>query len=168
MGRYVFKSKDLAPLRKFIDQPAARLVLETAVPVKRFEQTSGFTEDVVEVSVTIASGQNPDGVPLHAILRAAKEEDPTVVGITVRGDRLFLKRGGEPKAEQTQRLRKLLDDPQRLLALRASPPPKALSLTAESLEALLLDEGTPDAEWLRAFRRYAVDNLIKAPKRKAK
>jgi hypothetical protein len=29
-----------------------------------------------------------------------------------------------------------------------------------ALRKVLLEEGTPDAEWLRAFRRYAVAELI--------
>jgi hypothetical protein len=31
----------------------------------------------------------------------------------------------------------------------------------KDVKAILLDESTPDAEWLQAFRRYAVDTLLK-------
>jgi hypothetical protein len=29
-------------------------------------------------------------------------------------------------------------------------------------QRVLLDEATPDAEWIRAFRRYAVERIIPA------
>jgi hypothetical protein len=162
MGRYVFKSKDLAPLRAWIDTPIARQVLESAVPVKRFDTQPVFREEPIELPVAIQSRDTPDGVPLHAILKAVQAEDPTISGITVRGDKVFLKHGTKPLAGQRDKVRGLLKDSRKLNALRAPPAPKPqVALKGESLEKLLLDDETPDAEWLSAFRRYAVANLIK-------
>jgi hypothetical protein len=161
MGRYVFKARDLAPLRAWIDTPIARQVLESAVPVKRFDTQKVFREEPIELPVAIQSRDTPDGVPLHAILKAVQAEDPTISGITVRGDRLFLKHGTKPLTGQRDRVRELLKDSRKLNALRPQQPPKPQALKPESLEKLLLDDETPDAEWLSAFRRYAVANLIK-------
>lgn len=164
MGRYVFKAKDLEPLRTWLDQPLARQVLEAAVPVKRYEPGRQLTEEAIELPVRIQSREEPGGVPLHAILRAVKAEAPTVVGLTVRGDKVFLKHGAKPKAAEREKALKLLRDPKKLTAL-SQPPVKPPPAKGEDLEKLLLNEGTPDAEWLRAFRRYAVANLIKPTKK---
>ncbi|MCY1019281.1 hypothetical protein [Pyxidicoccus sp. MSG2] len=168
MGRYVFKAKDLAPLRAWIDTPIARQVLESAVPVKRFDTQKVFREEPIELPVSIQSRDTPDGVPLHDILKAVQAEDPTISGITVRGDRLVLKHATKPLAGQRDKVRELLKDSRKLNALRPQQPPKPQALKGESLEKLLLDDETPDAEWLRAFRRYAVANLIKPSKRTSK
>ncbi|MBN1203497.1 MAG: hypothetical protein JXB05_01050 [Myxococcaceae bacterium] len=165
MGRYVFKSKDLAPLREWLNNPVARGVLESAIPIKRFERKGQQSGEPIALPVPVQSREEPDGVPLPALLKAVKAEDPTVVGIVVRGDKMILKHRARPKAADREKVLKLVKDPKKLQALGRTPtPPKVPALRGEDLEKLLLSEETPDAEWLRAFRRYAVANLIKTRK----
>jgi len=109
--------------------------------------------------VPVRGRDEPDGVPLEAILAAAQEIAPTVQGAAVRGSELELVHTSEPTAEQRDALAGLLGDGDRLRALDTAGPEPALA--GDALRNVLLDAGTPDAEWLRAFRRWAVSELIR-------
>ena len=111
-------------------------------------------------SLAVQSRKQPDGVPLHAILKAVQGEVPGVSGIAVRQGRAVLTYAAPLTAEQRRKIGRLLRDRGRLTALR---PRNGSALAAEDPQALrkvLLDDATPDAEWLRAFRSYAVAALI--------
>ena len=118
-------------------------------PARRVEQ--------VELPVAVQTRDQPDGVPLHRILAAAKAASPSVAGLAVRGRTLMVVHDGVPTAPEQKRLRALLGDPQKLSGLREPSPP---TTPAADLEGILLDQATPDAEWIKAFRRYAVERLI--------
>ena len=157
MGRYIFKPKDLEPLRPFLDLPLAREVIDAAVPVKRFGGIQ--VEEEVTIPVEVLSRDNPDGVPLDAILAEVQKKTPTVMGIAVRGGKVFVTHGDRPKPEDREKLHGLLRDRPALLKLRRRPF-QAERPEAE-LERILRDESTPDGEWMRAFRQYAVRTLLK-------
>ena len=120
-------------------------------PARRVEQ--------VELPVAVQSHDQPDGVPLHRVLAAAKAASPSVAGLAVRAGTLMVVHDGVPTAPEQKRLRALLGDPQKLNELR-EPSPPAVPATAGDLEGILLDQATPDAEWIKAFRRYAAERLI--------
>jgi hypothetical protein len=48
-----------------------------------------------------------------------------------------------------------------LLALRRPGGSEVAADSPEALKKVLLDEATADVEWLRAFRRYTVAELIR-------
>lgn len=181
MGRYIFKKKDLEPLRQWLDSPLGRTAIRYTLPIKRIKREQPLLRETIPLPVPVQSRDQPDGVPLHELLRAIQAELPTVTSIAVRGDTAVLKHSAPPPEPQRAKVRTLLADTRRLLALRqpsipaptlppVQPSTRATLLEAmrpADLEKLLLDEGTPDAEWLKAFRRYAVANLIK-PKKASK
>lgn len=158
MARYRFTVRDLAPLRSLLDAPFAREVLDAAIPIKRF--AGAWQREEVELSVTVQSREQPDGVPLHEILKAVQAEAPGVSGIAVRQGKAVLTHESPLTAEQRSKIGRVLRDHRRLMALR---PPSGSDSAVEDPQALrkvLLDDATPDAEWLRAFRHYAVTALI--------
>jgi hypothetical protein len=164
MARYVFKKQDLEPLRAWLDNPVARRVLKSTAPIKRIRSRQPPVEEAIELPVKVQSREQPDGVPLHEVLQAVQTEMPTVVGISVRGDKVLVRHGTAPKEKDRDKLRKFVQDPKKLMALLKPTRTATLAARGEDLEKLLLDDETPDAEWLRAFRRYAVANLIKTKK----
>lgn len=158
MARYRFTLRDLAPLRGLLDAPFAREVLDAAIPIKRFGGARQREE--IELTVAVQSREQPHGVPLPEILKAVQAEVPGVTGIAVRQGKAVLACEAALTAQQRSRIGRLLRDRRRLLALR---PASGSDLAAEDPQALskvLLDDATPDAEWLRAFRQYAVAALI--------
>ncbi|MGE5287149.1 MAG: hypothetical protein ACM3ML_08115 [Micromonosporaceae bacterium] len=158
MSRYVFTEQDLEPLRPILQGPLIAQALAAAVPIKRFETPPGRVEEV-ELPVPVRSRDQPDGVPLERILEAAKAASPSVRGLAVRGGSVAVIHDGVPTAQQERRLRRLLGDQQTLSKLR-EPPQSAVTASMGDLERVLLDQATPDAEWMQAFRRYAVEQLI--------
>jgi hypothetical protein len=158
MSRYVFTGRDLEPLRSLLQGPLVAQALAAAVPIKRFEPPTRRVERV-ELPVTVQSRDQPDGVPLHLILAAAKETSASVSGLAVRGGTVIVIHEGSPTAQEQKRLRKLLGDQQQLNKLREPAPPTAAAGAADLVQTLL-DPATPDAEWMQAFRRYAVEQLI--------
>jgi hypothetical protein len=158
MSRYKFTARDLEPLRSFLQGPLVARVLAAAVPIKHFEPPTRQLE-VVELPVEVRSRDQPDGVPLQDILAAAKAASPTVQGLVVRGDAVVVIHGGAPAPQARKRLRDLLGDRQKLIELRGPVPPVAAD-DGGDLRRVLLDDATPDDEWMRTFRRYAVQRLI--------
>jgi hypothetical protein len=159
MSRYRFTARDLAPLRSLLDAPFAREVFEAAIPIKRF--AGARQQEELDLRVAVQSREEPDGVPLHEILKAVQAEVPGVSGMAVRQGRAVLTLESPLTAEEKRTIGRLLQDRRRLLALR---PPDGSNFAADSPEALkkvLLDEATADVEWLRAFRRYTVAELIR-------
>ena len=160
MSRYKFTARDLEPLRAILQGPVVARALAAAVPVKHFDAPARHVE-VVELPVAVRSREQPDGVPLQEILAAAKAASPTVRGLAVRGGAVVVIHDKAPSQPAQRRLRDLLGDRQKLTELgRARPPNAPAGDDADDLRRALLDETTPDAEWMRAFRRYAVQRLI--------
>lgn len=152
-----FAARDQRPLRSILQGgPSAEA---SAAAIERAEP---FTRrvDEVELPVAVQDRDHPDGVALQRILAAAKDASTSVAGLAVRGGTLLVLHDRVPTAKEQRRLRALLDDPQKLGQLREPPP--AAGAEAGDLERILLDEATPDAEWIRAFRRYAVERIIPA------
>jgi hypothetical protein len=158
MSRYKFTARDLEPLRTILQGPVVARALAAAVPIKHFEAPARHVE-VVELPVTVRSRDQPDGVPLEEILAAAKAESPTVRGLAVRGGALVVIHDKAPPQAARKRLRSLLGDREKLISLQPVHPIAAPD-DADGLRRVLRDEATPDADWLRAFRRYAVERLI--------
>jgi hypothetical protein len=164
MARYRFTLRDLAPLRGLLDAPFAREVLDAAIPIKR--STGARQLEELDLPVAVQSREQPDGVPLHEILKAVQAEVPGVSGIAVRQGRAVLTHEAPLTAEQRRKIGRVLRDQRRLTALRAPSRSDLAATDPEELRKVLLDAATPDAEWLRAFRRYAVADLIpKEPSR---
>jgi hypothetical protein len=158
MARYRFTVRDLAPLRSLLDAPFAREVLDAAIPIKRFGGARQREE--VELSVAVQSREQPDGVPLHELLKAVQAEVPGVSGIAVREGKAVLTHEAPLTAAQRSKIGRLLQDRSRLTARRAPGGSELAAADSEALRKVLLDDATPDPEWLRAFRRYAVAALI--------
>jgi hypothetical protein len=157
MARYRFTARDLAPLRSLLDAPFAREVLDAAIPIKRF--AGARQQEEVELPVPVQSREEPDGVPLHEILKTVQAEVPGVSGMAVRRGKAVLTYKGPLTADQKRKIGRLLQDRRRLLALRPAGGSDVAADSPEALKQVLLDQATPDAEWLRAFRRYTVAEL---------
>jgi hypothetical protein len=158
MARYRFTARDLEPLRSLLDAPFAREVLDAAIPIKRF--AGARQQEEVELPVAVQSREEPDGVPLPEILKTLQAEVPGVSGMAVRQGRAVLTLDSPLTADQKQKIGRLLRDRRRMLALRPQPGSAVAADGPEALKKVLLDETTPDVEWLRAFRRYAIAELI--------
>ena len=154
MPRYVFTERDLAPLRALLELPLAHEALAASVPIKRFDPPAGVGE-TIELPVDVQSSDNPDGVPLPEILARLKRDVPSVTGIAVRGGTAKVTYAKPPTKRDAGTVGKVLGDRSELIKLRAEPVPQ------ERLQTVLESEATPDAEWLGAFRQWAVDNMIK-------
>jgi hypothetical protein len=137
-----------------IEEAVARALLAAGGPIGR----PARQVQRVALPVPVRGRDEPDGVPLEAILAATRDIASTVQGAAVRGSELELVHSSEPTTEQRDALASLLGDEDRLRALGTAQPEPALA--GETLRDVLLDAGTPDAEWLRAFRRWAVSELI--------
>jgi hypothetical protein len=157
MPRYVFTERDLEPLRALLELPLAHEALAAAVPIKRFDPPTHGGE-TIELPVAVLSRDNPDGVPLPEILARLKQDVPSVSGLVVRGDTVRVTYDQPPAKKDSAVVGKVLADRQALLDLRGSVVDK---LPEHALEAVLTSDATPDAEWLGAFRRWAVSNVIK-------
>jgi len=164
MSRYLFTRENLQPLRAFLGLPMARQVLQAAVPIKRFPPKQ--VQERLELGVEVQNRNNPNGVPLDAILDEAKKTSPSVTGIVVRGNAVFVTHDREPKPEEKTQLGKLLLDKTRLTSLvrpelRAARVAQPDDQALPELKRVLSDPATPDDKWLREFRRYAVEHLLK-------
>ena len=171
MPRYVFTRENLKPLSAFLGLPMARQVVQAAIPIKRFPAKQ--VEERLELAVAVQNRSNPDGVPLDAILEEAKKASPSVTGIVVRGNAVFVTHNREPKPEEKTELGKVLLDKTRLSSLvrpelkiaRAVQPASAAAQPTDEalteLKRVLSDPATPDDKWLREFRRFAVEHLLK-------
>lgn len=165
-GRYIFTKKDLAPLRPFIDHPVGQQLIQGVVPIKKVAGPARHVELAeVELPVTVESRENPEGVPLSEVLKAVQEKVPEVKGLAVRQGRVSITFEGEPSRADRTKIEKLLSNRKGLEDLKrpASGPIGLRGMAAEgpaALERVLKNAETPDAEWLRAFRAYAVQNLI--------
>lgn len=157
MGRYVFKRKDLEPLRALLDLPLARDVVNAAVPVKRFGRPQ--VQQETTLSVDVLSRDHADGVPLDEILREVQKTTPTATGIVARGDKIVITHSKAPTPQERTKLDGLLRDAPRLQNLK-KPLERAAPRRAD-LEAVLRDEATPDSDWIREFRKYALEHLLK-------
>jgi hypothetical protein len=132
----------------------ARRVLEAVRP----GEPAGRYEQLLPLPVPVRGRAAPDGVPLEEILGAARKASSTVEGLMVRGERITVVHSTEPDAGQRKRLDHLFGDRDGLLALGRTE--RRVAETDGGLRGVLLDEKTPDAEWLKAFRRWAVAELL--------
>lgn len=165
-GRYIFTKKDLEPLRPFLENPVGQQLIRGAVPIKKAAGPARHVELAeVELPVAVESREAPEGVPLSEVLKAVQEKVPEVKGLAVRQGRISITYEGEPSRADRTKIERLLSNRKNLEDLkRPIPGPLGVrGMAAESpaaLERVLKNADTPDAEWLRAFRAYAVQNLI--------
>jgi hypothetical protein len=123
MPRRIFTAEDLAPLREAARQilerePDAALVAAAAEPIKRRIPTAAHEQlSDVRLPVDIATSTSPQGVPLHEIAKAVREEVPTVTGLAVTPEGLSLKFDKPPTAAQQRKIDALLGDRARLQRL---------------------------------------------------
>ena len=159
-GRYIFTRKDLEPLRPFIDHPISRQLLAGVVPIKKVTGAPLHVELAeAELSVEVQSRESPEGVPLSEVLKAVQERVPGVKGLAVRQGRVSITYEEEPSRADRTKIERLLSNRKSLEELKR-PPQLLMAEGPAALERLLKNSDTPDAEWLRAFRAYAVQNLI--------
>jgi hypothetical protein len=123
----------------------------TSAPTVHIEEAPGHADIVVQTRTT------PHGILLHALLEAVQKEVPGVSGLHVRGDALMVSHAKPPSAEDRERIARVLSDTARLDAARS-----AVTNVEDdaSVLATLKNPATPDAEWLRTFRQYAVKVLL--------
>jgi hypothetical protein len=158
MGRYIFTEQDLEPFRALLENPIAQQVLEAAVPVKQLATPAQHTEEAPALlPVDVQSRDTPQGVPLHEILRAVREQAPSVSSMTVRDGRLLITHDRPPSPEENAAIQQILADGQRLGAWNAAAPAAGPPV---ELVNILTNPNTSDADWLHAFRQYAVAHLI--------
>ena len=170
MARHEFTAADLAPLRPLLASPLAQMYLTAAVPIKSFAPPGQHVEEV-DLPVDVRGRDTPDGVPLEEILAAAREVTPTLEGLVLRGDRLLAVHRSRPEPRDQERFHELMADQGRLLTLRRSrsrsaPTDGGPADVGDDVRRALLDEETPDAEWLRGFRQWAVRHLIDPDERR--
>lgn len=173
MARRKFTAKDLAPLRKLTarvveKQPDAAIVAQAAQPFKRKIPTARLEERLeVALPVEIETSTNPGGVPVHEIAQALRKDFPGLRGLSVTPGGVTLKLDKAPTAAQRRKVEGLLADRTRLEALKpvvreAAAPGEAVgaSVPKEELERVLAAPDTSDTTWIKAFRKYAVENDI--------
>ena len=161
MGRYIFTHKDLAPFLMFLDYPVALAALAATIPVKRLDHPEMHVEkSQVQLAGDVQSHRTPDGVPLHKLLSAVQEQAPDVRGLVVRNGNVVVTHAKPPTEDVRNKIDKVLSDPELFsrLKLRATTEQAA---DAGSLVKKLTDPATPDEDWIKAFRQYAVRFLIK-------
>jgi hypothetical protein len=172
MPRRIFTPRDLEPVRKLLENPAAAMIAGAAEPFKR--RTPGprhvETPDVT-LPVEIQSRENPEGVPLHEIARVVGEEVAGVAAIAVKRGAISVRFERPPTAAERRRLEALLGDEQRLGRLpgglgaavggrRPAPPARPPAAADPEVLRTLHDPQTSDSQWLKAFRRYAMARLV--------
>jgi hypothetical protein len=180
MARYRFKPKDLAPFKAFLSHPSAIRLLTSAVPIKQLTRARPLVEDAgVVLSVPVQSLKVSEGVALEQVFAAVKAIAPDAKTLTLRGRKVDVTYGREPTAEVRESVRKLLGDERALTTAInkvrrpgtgvATPGVPIVSVPGgarrgKDLVDALTNDATPDAEWLRAFRKYATENLLRDPK----
>ena len=113
-------------------------------------------ESAAPLAVDVQSHQTPQGVPLHEVLAAVQKEVPSVQGMVIRNGNVVLTHAVAPAAADQQKINRILSNPQLLKSGTATAAPGA-----DPLVKKLTDAATPDAEWIKSFREYAVKFLIK-------
>jgi hypothetical protein len=159
MGRYQFTAHDLGTLGLLLRIPVVQDSLAAAVPIKRFSGPAVQRLEAIELAVPVASRANPDGVPLHAVLAAARAEAPGIQGLQVRDGKVIATFEGKASAAQQKRVGELLRDRRKLLALQRERLPVPGDAERELAEKLR-DDATPTAEWNKTFREFAKLRLL--------
>jgi len=167
-GRYIFTKKDLKPLRPFLENPVGQQLIKGVVPIKKVTGPAQHVEMAeVALPVAVESRETPEGVPLSEVLKAVQEKVPEVKGLAVRQGRVSITYEGEPSRADRTKIERILSNRKTLEDLKRPLPGiggiVGKTIGAEgpaALERILKSADTPDAEWLRAFRAYAVQNLI--------
>jgi hypothetical protein len=178
MTRRIFTARDLAPLRKATErilerEPDAALVAAAAEPFKRRIPGAKHQERAgVRLPVEIETSTRPDGVPLHEIASAVQKEFPGVTGVSLTPGGVSLKFEKAPTAAQRRKINTLLSDKTRLESMKpvireapSAPEVVGRAVPEEELRRVLSEPETSDAAWLRAFRKFAVENLVEGPTR---
>lgn len=160
-GRYIFTKKDLAPLRPFLDHPISRQLIEGVVPIKKVSAGPIHVERAeIELPVEVQSREAPNGVPLSEVLKVVREKVPGVKGLAVRQGRVSITYEREPSRADRTKIERILSNRKALEDLKRPTEMPSMAEGPAALERVLKNPETPDAEWLRAFRTYAVQNLI--------
>ena len=164
MARYVFTERDLAPLRRILDTTVGRQFLAAAIPIKRASRRAGRVEEVQPgPPVEIMTREKPDGVPLHEILRVAREKVPGVEAMALTGGQISITYAEGTSPADREKIDKLLADRATLEALRPATAPVQPRPVRPEIDRVVRNPATPDAEWLRAFRTYATERLLEPP-----
>ena len=167
-GRYIFTKKDLEPIRKLFDNPISRKLIEGTSPIKKVTGKPAHVETAeIELPVEIQGRENPEGVPLSEVLKAVREKVPGVRGLAVRQGRVSITYGEVPSRADRTQVERLLINRKGLEDLKR-PELRRMAQGPEGLEQILKSAETPDAEWMRAFRAYAVQNLIGTQRKEKK
>ena len=125
---------------------AAAQPIKQRIPTAPHEQLAA-----VRLPVDVATSTSPQGVPLHEIAKAVREEVPNVTGVAVTPAGLSLKFAKPPTAAQQRKIAALLGDKTRLEKLRpavaavAAPAPGAPAPADDQLLQTLRDPKTTDA-----------------------
>lgn len=163
MPRYEFTPHDLQRLSGLLSAPLVKDALAASVPVRKIERPGGPERDTVELPVEIRTREDPNGVPLADVLAELQKESPSVTGVAVKGSRLIVTHGRVPSKTERKRFDALVENPQKFrqrLEPRIRGAKGEREASADDLVRVLRDDKTPDDEWLRAFRRYAVEHLV--------
>jgi hypothetical protein len=123
----------------------------TPAPSVHIEEAPG--SPVIEIQTRTS----PQGIPLHALLAAVQKEVPTVTGIHLSGGVLRLSHTSPPSPEDRDQIARVLGDAALLNAARSA---SGILPDRSGMVATLKNSATPDDEWLRMFRQYAVKFLL--------
>jgi hypothetical protein len=163
MGRYIFSKRDLEPLRGLIDSPLGQAVLGSTVPIKQTSAAPPHPEITdVALPVPVQSREQPEGLPLHEILSAVQTESPEIKALAVREGSLVVSYAKPPTDAERARVERALANPQTFARLRTIRPSALAGPAPADLESTLTNPATPDGDWLKAFRQYAVAKLLPA------
>lgn len=161
MPRHTFTDLDFAPLRSFLAQPAAQKLLASAVPVKLFGPGPGHAEDTgISPPVDIRTREAPQGVPLEHVLTALQTQVPSVHGLVLRNGTLQVSATQPLSSDDREKVARLLTNRGTLAALNV-PAASVAAPPSGDLVQKLLNADTADADWMKAFRQYAVTNLVR-------
>jgi hypothetical protein len=152
--RQIFTVQHLSRFVPLLDHPLALQVLASAVPVK--QPAAAVSSDATTLSqilpVQVESRGQTEGVPLHNMLAVLQEQVPAVASLSVRDNSVSVATTAPLSGDEREKVRAFFANQAALTALKAPPDPTIATLT---------NAATSDQDWLKAFRTYAVKNLIK-------
>jgi len=151
--RQIFTVQHLSRVLPLLDHPLAMQVLTSAVPVKQPAAVSPEAPLLSQVlPVQVQTREQTEGVPLHTMLAALQGQVPAVASLSVRDDSVSVGTSAALSRDEREKVRAFFANQTALAALKTPPDPVIASLT---------NAATSDQDWLKAFRTYAVKNLIK-------
>jgi hypothetical protein len=150
--RQIFSVQHLSRFLPLLDHPLAMQVLASAVPVKQPAVSSDATSLSQILPVQVESRGQTEGVPLHTMLAALQGQVPAVASLSVRDNSVSVATSAPLSGDEREKVRAFFANQAALTALKAPPDPVIATLT---------NAATSDQDWLKAFRTYAVKNLVK-------